>query len=144
MVGTTQAAYLLGICCQRVRQLLKQGRIENARKIGRHWQIPLFNGMPKVVPARKGPKGTWRQRVRKAPIRIHVNQHIIKENKKHGTTKPVIKIQGGKRSGCCHYVEIMGKSRVVYQPDKAIACGARVWIEVEPEVMVIPKVFLQS
>ncbi|WP_293077022.1 hypothetical protein [Moorena sp. SIO3H5] len=27
-IGTTQAAYLLGICVQRVRQLLKSGRIK--------------------------------------------------------------------------------------------------------------------
>ncbi len=144
MIGTREAAHLLGICCQRVRQLLKQGRIKNAQKIGRYWQIPLFNGMPKVVPARFGPKGTWRKRVRKAPTRIHVNQHIIKKNKKLNTTQPVIKIQGGKDTGYCHYVEIMGKSRVVYQPDKALSCGARVWIEVDPEVRIIPKVFQMS
>ncbi|NEP36908.1 MULTISPECIES: helix-turn-helix domain-containing protein, partial [unclassified Moorena] len=41
IVGTTQAAFLLGICVQRVRQLLKNGRIKGAQKVGRFWQIPL-------------------------------------------------------------------------------------------------------
>ncbi len=39
-VGTIEAAHLLGICHQRVRQLLKAGRIKGAEKVGRFWQIP--------------------------------------------------------------------------------------------------------
>lgn len=48
-IGTTKAAYLLGICHQRVRQLLSEGRIKEAAKVGRFWQIPLFKGMPQVI-----------------------------------------------------------------------------------------------
>jgi len=40
IVGTTQAASLLDISCQRLRQLLKQGRVRGAEKVGRSWQIP--------------------------------------------------------------------------------------------------------
>lgn len=61
MVGTVEAAYLLGISCQRVRQLLKAGRIVGALKVGRFWQIPLFDGMPKVEKMERGTKGTWRK-----------------------------------------------------------------------------------
>jgi excisionase family DNA binding protein len=43
MIGTTEAAFLLGICCHRVRQLLQAGRIIGAVKVGRFWRIPLFN-----------------------------------------------------------------------------------------------------
>ena len=32
-IGTTEVAHLLGICHQRVRQLLKEGRIKGAEKV---------------------------------------------------------------------------------------------------------------
>jgi hypothetical protein len=48
-VGTTEATSRLGICTQRVRQLLKAGRIVGAQKVGRFWQIPLRNGMPVIL-----------------------------------------------------------------------------------------------
>jgi hypothetical protein len=57
LVGTVQAAYLLGICCQRLRQLLKEERIQGAKKVGRFWQIPLFRGMPKMKKRGKGERG---------------------------------------------------------------------------------------
>ena len=60
IVGTTEAARLLSICTQRVRCLLKEGRIVGAEKVGRFWQIPLFNGIPIVNKGSRGPKGTWR------------------------------------------------------------------------------------
>ncbi len=40
-VGTTQAAFILNISTARVRVLLKEGRIQGARKDGRSWLIPL-------------------------------------------------------------------------------------------------------
>jgi hypothetical protein len=44
-VQTTQAASLLNLCPQRVRQLLKQGRIKGAFKNKRgFWQIPIEVG----------------------------------------------------------------------------------------------------
>jgi excisionase family DNA binding protein len=52
-VGTNEAAYLLGISCPRVRQLLQEGRIKGSQKVGRVWKIPLFNGMPLTLPALK-------------------------------------------------------------------------------------------
>ncbi|MDY6899078.1 MAG: helix-turn-helix domain-containing protein, partial [Cyanobacteriota bacterium] len=48
MVGTTEAAKLLRICTQRVRQLLYEGRIKGAKKVGRFWEIPLYGTKPKV------------------------------------------------------------------------------------------------
>lgn len=68
------------------------------------------------------------------PVRIHINQHIIRSNKKHGANEPVITVKRGKTNTYGHAVEIHGPSRVVYQPDCPLNCGARVWIETESPV----------
>ena len=39
---------------------------------------------------------------------IHVNQHKIRANKKHGTNEPVITVKQGKKNTYCHSVEVMG------------------------------------
>lgn len=69
---------------------------------------------------------------------IHVNQHKIKANIKHGTNEPVITVKQGK-SNCYGYaVDILGPSRVVYGRNgmAILSCGARVVIETEAEVIV--------
>jgi transcriptional regulator of heat shock response len=68
--------------------------------------------------------------------RIHINQHKIRANKKHGTNEPVISIKAGKQNTYCHSVEILGPSRVVYSPCKPLSCGARVWVETESELVI--------
>lgn len=68
--------------------------------------------------------------------RIHVNQHVIKRNKKTGRSDPVITVKSGRRNRYARQVKIVGPSRVVYSPDKPLACGARVWIETESEVVI--------
>ena len=60
---------------------------------------------------------------------IHVNQHIIRANKKTGAQDPVLTVKQGKTNRYAHTVRIDGPSRVVYQPEKPLSCGARVWIE---------------
>ena len=66
--------------------------------------------------------------------RIHVNQHVIRRNKKTGETKPpIVIIRGGKRE-YAKQVEILGPSKLVYSPDKPLSCGARLWVETESEV----------
>ena len=67
---------------------------------------------------------------------IHVNQHKIRSNKKHGTNEPVITIKHGSTNTYCHAVDILGPSKVIYNPDKPLSCGARVWIETEAEVKI--------
>ena len=69
--------------------------------------------------------------------RIHVNQHKIRANKKHGTNDPVITVKTSKSNTYGHEVIISGSSKVIYSPDKPLSCGAKVWIETESEVMVI-------
>jgi hypothetical protein len=141
IVGTTQAAFLLGISSARVRILLARGRIKKAKKIGRVWIIPLFKGMPKVTNCRKGPSGTWKKRPYQKPTLIHVNKPQIDRNRKQGTQDPVITIRQGDRTSRCHVAEIKGACRVVYQPDRPLACGAIVWIEVDPNIRVVSKLF---
>ena len=69
---------------------------------------------------------------------IHVNQHKIRANKKHGTTEPVITVKQGKKNTYCHSVEVMGPSVVRYggNENPILPCGARVVIETESEVRI--------
>tara|TARA_A100001391_G_scaffold198166_1_gene179431 strand:- start:352 stop:579 length:228 start_codon:yes stop_codon:yes gene_type:complete len=70
---------------------------------------------------------------------VHVNQHMIRANKKHGTNRPVITIKRGKSNTYCHEVEILGPSVVKYggNDDPLLPCGARVVVETEGNVRVI-------
>ena len=67
--------------------------------------------------------------------RIHVNQHIIRANKKNNESNPVLTVKRGKSNNYAHEVKILGPSKVVYSPDKPLSCGAKVWIETENEVV---------
>jgi hypothetical protein len=66
---------------------------------------------------------------------VHVNQHVIRSNRKHGEDKPVLTVKTYKSNTYAHSVIIRGESKVVYRPDKPLSCGARVWIETESEVV---------
>jgi hypothetical protein len=68
--------------------------------------------------------------------RIHVNQHIIKKNNETGQRDPVLTVKTYKSNVYCHNVVIHGPSKVVYQPDCPLNCGARVWIETDSQVEV--------
>lgn len=71
--------------------------------------------------------------------RIHVNQHIIKRNRKNDSTDPVITVKDYKNNRYAHGVVIKDEhgrevARVVYQPNKPLQCGAEVWIETNNEI----------
>lgn len=68
---------------------------------------------------------------------IHVNQHVIKANRKNKVNNPVLTVKTYKSNDYAHEVEILGSSKVVYSPDKPLSCGARVWIETQSEVKII-------
>ena len=136
-IGVQAAAYRLGISVGRVRTLLGQGRIEGAQKLGRRWQIPTRRGMPKIVPGHRGPQGNWYLKQRTQNGFIHANQHLLRLNRKDGGSRPAIGVKLGKHSQYCHYVEIKGRSRLVYSPTQPSSnCRARLWMEVPPEVPV--------
>ena len=69
---------------------------------------------------------------------IHVNQHVIKKNAREGTNDPVLTVKTYKTNTYAHEVLVKGASKVVYSADKPLSCGARVWIETEAEVEVMP------
>ncbi len=63
--------------------------------------------------------------------------HKIRDNKKNGTNDPVLTVKTYNSNVYAHEVEIVGKSKVIYSPDKPLSCGARVWIETQDEVKIL-------
>ena len=70
---------------------------------------------------------------------IHVNQHVIRSNKKNERNDPVITIKQGSKNTYCHKVAINGPSVVVYggNDKPLLPCGARVVIETEASVDIL-------
>ena len=50
--------------------------------------------------------------------RIHVNQHVIRRNRKTGEREPPLTVKTGRRNVKAEVVVINGPSRLVYRPDK--------------------------
>ena len=69
--------------------------------------------------------------------RIHVNQAIIKSNRKNNENKAVLTVKTYKSNTYAKEVEIQGNSRVTYSPNNPLSCGAHVWIETESKVKII-------
>lgn len=67
---------------------------------------------------------------------IHVNQHIIKANRKSGANNPPLTVKTYKSGINCHEVEF-ASGRVIHRPDKPLSCGAYVWIETDEPVRVL-------
>ena len=72
---------------------------------------------------------------------IHINQSVIRANKKNGEENPVITCKTYKENIYAKELEILDESgnvvaKVVYSPDKPLSYGARVWIETHHEVRV--------
>lgn len=68
---------------------------------------------------------------------IHINRNVIQSNAKHGTAKPVCRVQEGSKVRYCMEVEIHGSSRMIYRPDSPRPCGAKLWIETDAELTLI-------
>ena len=66
--------------------------------------------------------------------RIHVNQHVIKNNAKYGENNPVFTIKQGGKNTYAHNVKVHGEMELVYSPDKPLSCGAKVWIETRGDI----------
>ena len=130
-VHTTEAASFLEISSRRLRQLLQQGRVKGAYKSGKFWLIPLYNGMPQIIKAKRGQAGTWKTGKLQKKTIVHINSNKIKQNVKKSKEQrePVIAVKGSNKS-YVHQLEIPAPCRIIYDPDKPLDCGARVWIEV--------------
>jgi len=69
------------------------------------------------------------------PKQISVNKHKIAHNIKHPEDmQPPIRVQEGKQIVYGTMLAIMGPSTLVYNPDKPLKCGARVWLETKSEI----------
>lgn len=73
---------------------------------------------------------------------IHVNQHIIKKNRKEKTQEPVLTCKTYKENKYASEVEVYDKNgevvgRFVYRPEKPLSCGAHVWFETEHATKVV-------
>jgi hypothetical protein len=66
---------------------------------------------------------------------IHVNQHVIKKNRKLGGRDAVITCKTYKDTVYGSTVQFTNGT-VVYRPERPLSCGAEVWIETEDEVKV--------
>ena len=69
--------------------------------------------------------------------KIHVNQHIIKSNRKKNLEEPVFTVKQGKSNRYAKKVIIDGPSELVYNPKKPLSCGAHVWIETNSTVYLL-------
>lgn len=66
-----------------------------------------------------------------AKVIVHVNQHVIKYNAKHGTKLPSLTIKHP-REGTLYAYEVHGIGSVVDSNSRGrnpLSCGARVWME---------------
>jgi hypothetical protein len=77
--------------------------------------------------------------------RIHVNQHVIKRNKRKGEREAPLTAKTYKDNRKGHEVRLMipdflGEqhvaAKVVYRPDAPLPCGATVWVETDLDVEV--------
>lgn len=71
--------------------------------------------------------------------RIHVNQHVIKANRKNGDNEAPLTVKTYKSNTPAHNVQIKDDAgrvvaSIIYRPDKPLSCGAHVWIETDMEV----------
>ena len=65
---------------------------------------------------------------------IHVNQHVIKSNRKNEKRDPVLTVKTYKTNEYAHEVHIDGPCSIIYSPDKPLSCGAHVWIETKANI----------
>ena len=67
---------------------------------------------------------------------IHINKNIIQYNGKHGTDLPVCRVQVGKKITYGRTVDILGPSKMIYNNDKPLSCGAKLWIETDADIVI--------
>jgi hypothetical protein len=70
---------------------------------------------------------------------IHVNQHVIKANRKNNEVNPVLTCKTYKTNEYTNTAVIVKDGeevgRFVYRPDKPLSCGAHVWFETNNKVI---------
>ena len=69
--------------------------------------------------------------------RIHINQHVLRYNRKNGADLPVCTVKEGGVNQYASEVYIDGPSHLVNSPGKPLSCGATVWIETEADLRLV-------
>ena len=72
--------------------------------------------------------------------KIHINQHIIKYNRKQNKSEPCITVKDYKENRYASTVYIVDSegevvAKVIYNPNKPLTCGAECWVETELKVV---------
>ena len=65
---------------------------------------------------------------------VHVNQHMIKHNQKHGTEFPVLTVKHRGKTYYAHEVIYHHHSTTMYRPHNPLSCGAVCWVETQGNV----------
>ena len=65
---------------------------------------------------------------------VHVNQHMIKHNRKHGTEFPVLTVKHRGKTYYAHEVIYHHHSTTMYRPHNSLSCGAVCWVETQGDV----------
>jgi hypothetical protein len=74
---------------------------------------------------------------------IHINQHNIRSNITSKEILPVITCKTYKSNDYYNNIDLVHKEsglvigKVIYSPDKPLSCGARVWIEIDSNIIEI-------
>ena len=74
---------------------------------------------------------------KEAPLVVHINKHIIRANEKDGSNEPPVTVRRGRGKAIhrCHHVEFHGASRLIYNPENPLPCGARMWSETHSSIL---------
>jgi len=72
----------------------------------------------------------------KAKTIVHVNQHMIKYNKKWGTEYPVLTVKHRGKTYYGHQVTYHDGCETIYRPLKPLSCGAVCWVETDGDVTI--------
>lgn len=73
--------------------------------------------------------------------KIHVNQHVIRKNRKDGERNPPLTVKNYKSNTYGSKVEILDDAgkvvcEVVYTPDKPLSCGAEVYVRTSSDIRI--------
>lgn len=65
---------------------------------------------------------------------IHVDQAVIRRNRKTGTNDPPLIIRTYRGTRRAQTIKINGPCEIKHSPHKPLKCGARVWVETQAAV----------
>ncbi len=67
--------------------------------------------------------------------RIHINRHVIRDNKRRKKKLPPFRIKTSKENIVCMRLIVVGMTEFIYSPDKPLKCGATAWVETREKIL---------